>query len=303
MTVPRLQHAATHSSQGFIVVVVLWIVSALATLAVIYAIYVATSAGALSVGDDRLQADALVYAALELTAYELSGRTPRPAHGSFSFSAGRAHVTAQFRTESARIDLNKASKELIAGLFGVLGASPDDAKNYATNVVAWRTPSRSQNSNRNEASRYVEAGLNYAPRGGPFAHVGELWLVRGLPPELIARALPYVTVFSGMAEINAMEAAPEVLTALPSMNSDRLRDVMARRQTVSDSQAVIASFGPAQDNVTKDAGNASRIDVRIDFDNGRQVSVESVIAVTDTADTPYRVLSWQDGFDSPGPRP
>ena len=57
---------------GFIIVAVLWILIALATLASIYSIYINNSALAVSVMDDGLQAEALVSASLELTAYRLT---------------------------------------------------------------------------------------------------------------------------------------------------------------------------------------------------------------------------------------
>ena len=57
---------------GFIIVAVLWILVALAALASIYSIYINNSALAVSVMDDGLQAEALVSAGLELTAYRLA---------------------------------------------------------------------------------------------------------------------------------------------------------------------------------------------------------------------------------------
>src|SRR5712691_8527442 len=94
------------TSGGFIVVAVLWILGALATLATIYAVYVTNTAVALGVNDDRLQGEALVSAGLELTALQLSATPDSPPPlGRFAFRLGRANVDVEFRTESARIDL------------------------------------------------------------------------------------------------------------------------------------------------------------------------------------------------------
>src|SRR5262249_60546924 len=59
-------------SAGFILVAVLWILAALATLAAIFSIYLANTAVSLSVNDNDIQTEALVYAGLELTAYQVS---------------------------------------------------------------------------------------------------------------------------------------------------------------------------------------------------------------------------------------
>ena len=57
---------------GFIIVPVLWILLTLAGLAGILSVYLANTAAALSLNDDRLRSAALVSSSLELTAYKLS---------------------------------------------------------------------------------------------------------------------------------------------------------------------------------------------------------------------------------------
>src|SRR5262249_60655407 len=63
---------------GFILVAVLWMLAALATLATIYAIYVINTATALGINDDRLQAEALTRAGLELTAHQILATPTTP---------------------------------------------------------------------------------------------------------------------------------------------------------------------------------------------------------------------------------
>src|SRR3954470_6077233 len=123
---------------GFIIVAVLWILAALATLATIFSVYVINSATAFTVHDERLQAEGCARAAIELAVYQLTA-TPQaansqpanaqagnaepanpqtvPTRGRFLFRIGNARVITEFNSESARIDLNAAPKELLAGLF------------------------------------------------------------------------------------------------------------------------------------------------------------------------------------------
>ena len=78
-------------------------------------------------------------------------------------------------------------------------------------------------------------------------HVQELWLVLGLPPALIERARPFVTVFSGMPTVNVMDAAPEVIAALPGMTPERLDAFLKRRDTLrQDVNSVFQLLGPAR---------------------------------------------------------
>lgn len=281
--------------EGFIVVAVLWILAALATLASVYAIYVANTVSAARVHDDRIQAQALVSAAVELTAYRLTAadQETRPTRGAFRFGMGGATVAVDFRSEAARIDLNDASKELLAGLFAALGARAADAGYFADRVIGWRTAG-------NEASTYRTAGLSYTPRGAPFAHVGELWLVLGIPPQLVERALPYVTVFSGQPSINVLDAAPLVLAALPGMTPELLNAVLTQRGAGrQNGEYVLGMLGPAQGSATLDGSKATRVRVRVAFQNGRMVDASVVILILEDADEPFRVLSWRNDADGP----
>jgi general secretion pathway protein K len=291
-TALRSPARAQTTSDGFIVVAVLWILSALAALVSVYAIYVANTTVALSVNDDAVVAKGLVTAGVELAAYQIvsAPKDARPRRGQFAFRMGRAGVTVGFQAETARIDLNAAPKELLAGLFAVLGAQPEAAEQYAARIIGWRTRP-SADSLDNEASLYRQAGLYYEPRGAPFAHVAELWLVLGLPPVLVERALPHLTVFSGRAEINFRDAAPEVVAALPGLSPERLDRVLSQRASAAqEAQA-------APPGTTIDGGDAVRVMVHVDFDNGRRLASEVVILVRNFGDDPFRVLSWRDDID------
>jgi len=283
---------------GFIIVPVLWILLTLASLAGIVSVYLANTAVALSLNDDRLRSAALVSASLELTAYKLSTAKPlRPAAGSFSFRLNHARVSVAFQPEAARIDLNHASKAMLSNLFQVLGARARDASHYADRIIAWRTPP-SDDAPEAESSLYRAAGLGRSPRGAPFGNVGELWLVLDLPPALVDRAMPFVTVFSGRREIDAFDAAPEVVASLPEMTPELLKSFLEQRASLPrDAGSLIATLGPARGGATVEGGDAVRVRTAIAFDNGRQAATEAVILL-DAGDDPYRVLSWRDDTET-----
>src|SRR5262245_32276480 len=99
------------ASEGFIVVVVLWLLGALSVLASIYSVYVVNTAAAFALHDEQFRAEALVSGALELTAYRYLTEKTRPTSGEFSFYLGRANIAVKFQSEAARIDLNAAPKQ------------------------------------------------------------------------------------------------------------------------------------------------------------------------------------------------
>lgn len=297
------RHTGRERDGGFIIVAVLWIMMALATLAAIYAAYVVRTAYAVGPSDDRVNADALFNAALELTAYQVTAveKEKRPSHGRFSFRLGRATIVEEFRSESGRVDLNTAAKPLLANLFVTLGAKPEDADQFADRIIGWRTPAPKDGAPNPEADAYRVAGLTYKPRGAPFQEVGELWLVLGVPPDWVERAMPYVTVYGGSGQVNILDAAPLVLAAL-GLGPDQVNAVLAMRDRPDvDAKALIASLGPAQNGATVEPSKAFRVSVGIQFDSGVRTTAEIVMLLADDGDEPYRVLSWRDDFDQIAP--
>ena len=296
---PALQ-AIGRSRNGFIMVAALWLLAALATLASVASIYIAQSARGLSALDVALQAEMLTTAGIELAAYQLSAPVTvrRPTHGGFNFRLANSRVTVKYSSEAARINLNMAPRALIAGLFMALGAEPAAAEQFADRVVGWRSKPK-RNAQDDEEALYRAAGLNYLPRRGSFNSVDELWLVLGLPPEIVERALPFVTVYSGMAEVNVLDAAPQVIAALPGMTPARLDEFLSQRDSLPpDPELVLAALGGSLPGVTVAGSEAYRVRMRITFPDGRQRTPEGVILILGPGEKEaFRVLAWQDGID------
>ena len=300
---PVERHTGRKRDSGFIIVAVLWIMLALATLASIYAAYVVRTAYAVGPSDDRVNAEALFTAAIELTAYQLTAapKEKRPSHGRFTFRLGRATIVEQFRSEAGRIDLNAAPKPLLANLFVMLGAKAEDADQFADRIIGWRTPAPQTGASDAEADAYRVAGRDYKPRGASFQDVGELWLVLGVPPGWVERALPYFTVYGGGAQVNILDAAPLVLAAL-GLGPEQVNTVLTEREKPNfDGKALLALLGGVQNGATVEPSRAFRLTVGIQFDSGVRTTAEIVVLLADDANEPYRVLSWRDDFDQIAP--
>jgi general secretion pathway protein K len=283
------------SERGFVIVAALWLVAALAALAVIFSAYLSSSARALALSDSALETEALVSAGVELAAYQLrlAREDARPSQGSFRARLNGSELAVTFVSEAARVDLNAAPKELLANLLTVLGAAQDDARQFADRIVGWRTKATPERVG-NEDALYLAAGRSYTPRQAPFAHVNELGLVLGLPPALVERALPFVTVFSGAPGVDPLSAPPEVIAALPGMTPLSLKQFLSDRSALpNDPAAIAAALGEANALGTVRKSQAYRLLIRVHLQNGRNTASEVVISLRGDED-PYRVLSWQD---------
>jgi general secretion pathway protein K len=295
--------ASLGDGRGFIVVVVLWMLAALAALALIYLSYVTNTAVTVAVSADRLQTDALVNAGLELAAYRLTAQpeATRPTSGTFNARVGAGRVSVTFRSEAARVDLNSAPKPMLAGLMTALGVSATDAPVYADRILAWRSSTEPGLENP-EDSYYRTLGASYLPRHAPFPHSDELWLVRGIPPAVVERVLPFVTVFSNMKTVNVLDAAPQVVAALPGMTPETLQQLLRDRTDPNiDPRSLVGLAGST--NATTEGAKAYRMTVAVEAPSHRLGSAEIVILLLESGDEPYRVLSWHNAFDGSAGKP
>jgi general secretion pathway protein K len=285
------------NARGFIVVAVLWILAALSALVLIYLTYVTNTAVVVAGSTDRIQAEALETAGVELAVYQLTAvnEALRPTSGTFNARVGAGKVTVTFRSEAARIDLNAAPKSLLAGFMTGLGAAPSDAASYADRILAWRAPTELGDDDP-ENSFYRTSGVAYVPRHAPFPAAEELWLAKGIPPALIERMLPFVTVFSNLASVNILDAAPQVVAALPGMTPETLQAVLSQRADPAlDPRSLLGITGG--EGATLAGSKAYRMTVGVESGSGRRSAAEAVILLLESGDEPYRVLSWRNASD------
>jgi general secretion pathway protein K len=285
------------NARGFIVVAVLWILAALSALVLIYLIYVTNTAVVVAGSSDRVQADALMTAGVELAAYQLTNvnEALRPTSGTFNARVGTGQVSVTFRSEAARIDLNAASKGLLSGLMIGLGVNPSNVADYADRILAWRSPTEAGDDDP-ENSFYRTSGVAYMPRHAPFPASEELWLVRGIPPLLVEKMLPFVTVFSNLASINVLDAAPQVVAALPGMTPENLQGVLTQRgDPALDPRSLLALTGG--EGATLAGSKAYRMTIGVEFGAARRSAAEVVILLLESGEEPYRVLSWRNASD------
>jgi len=296
-----LPGSAAREENGFVLIAVLWILAALATLASIYSSYTVNTAAASRVADDRVQAEASIRAGVEMAVFRqlAAPEKARPARGGFDMRVGRTGVSVRFRSEGARIDLNAAPADLLAGLFTAVGIDSSRAETFADRIVGWRTKSTAgadakggaaaptlADDKDDKASKedklYSEEHMPYPPRHAPFDNALELSLLPGISLATVERVLPLVTVFSGRADVDVSSADPTVLSALPKMTPQILGALLnARVSDPGDGRALLELLGPAKSYATVEASKVFRASIAVDFDNGRRVHAEVVFRLKD----------------------
>jgi general secretion pathway protein K len=242
---------------------------------------------------EGIRADAAMRSAIEYIVAR-TGSSLQDAIGTALVDVGPAKVIISVSDEAARVDLNKAPPEMLAGIFQQVGVSAENARIYAARIVDWRDDDDDVSPNGGaERGAYRSAGRVDGPRNGPFLSVAELALVLDLPARAAAAVAPYVTVASGRERINPLQADPPVLRAIPGMTQERVLNLLELRKKPGIDVATLISGMPAvEDFVTDEAGLAVRFEGRVQLGAGSERHYEAVVSVVNGDSEPYRILAW-----------
>ncbi|WP_159732819.1 type II secretion system protein GspK [Methylosinus sp. Ce-a6] len=281
------------SRRGVVLVAVLWTIALLSALAMAASTSLRGFSGLLAIDRDRVQAEALIGAGIEVGADLLlkhGGRPLLPIETRFSLRSGEGRV--RLSDELGRIDINKAPVETLASLLAGLGAA--DAETAARAIIAWRDPGGAsmqkpaQKADSSEPRRFEPA----------FTNVDQLAQIPSMPPDHARLVAPFVTVF-GEETVNAATAPPDVLRLLPQMNEARVERLMeARAAGRLEAGACEQILGPAARYAKPADHGVARIDIAVALADGFAAEAEAIIVALPKDSEPFRILAFRQS-----PRP
>lgn len=111
------------------------------------------------------------------------------------------------------VDVNAAEPPLLTALFAGLGLELAHAAMLADRIADWRDEDDLKRVHGAERAEYESAGAP-PPENRPFQTEGEIARVLGMTPALAACALPYLTTYSGQADIDPAAAPPALMNLL-----------------------------------------------------------------------------------------
>jgi general secretion pathway protein K len=287
--------------RGVILVTVLWTVALLASLAMATSLTFRGFAGIMAVDRDRLQADGLLTAGLEVAAGLASSAGDIPlidVESTVTLSSGTVRI--RLDDEGGRIDIGKAPLEVLAALLRSVGAPDADA--MAHRIVEWRKLEPDAGKVAAPAAKAATAtGSANAPApDSVVSDVAQLGQVPGMRPEWIAAIAPLVTVF-GNETVNPLTAPAQVLAVLPGVDQARLAAFLAARPLASDPKQLTAGLGAAQTYLDAKPPRAVSVHLAAVLADGTAAQAEAVIVCLPKDRQPYRVLVWNPMV--PPPRP
>lgn len=140
-----------------------------------------------------------------------------------------SRVRVRILAESGRIDINRAQRVLLTGLFEQI--APDyDTDLLVDALIDWRDRDGNRQPNGAEAADYRDLGYAYSPANRPFRSVHELSRVVGYDAQLVRRLLPHITIHSRQDRVNAQSADLLTLTAVPGIDEKTANSFIQQRE-------------------------------------------------------------------------
>lgn len=221
--------------RGIALVVVLWAIVLLSTMALASVSTQRTELQSLQNLISYAQARAYAQAAVHMVMFRLNLNSTdpdklNPADPPVTWEYDGARIFVSIADERANIDLNAAAPELIGGLMASVGIAEDRIAQLRDAVIDWRDPNNLKQLDGAEDDDYLAQGFGYGAKDAPFDTVAELLMVMGVSTDDYRLLHPHLSVFSANGRVSMEYADSTVLQAIPGMTSDILSAYIADRQ-------------------------------------------------------------------------
>lgn len=183
----------------------------------------------------------------------------------------RAAVSLAIEDESGKIDINGAGPEMLIPALVGLGLDATKAKDVADAIIAYRT---TPNGPFGQILSSGGSNRPFEPKQAVFESTLELDQVRGVDPALFRALLPFVTVYSRSAGVDARASPPGLFAALAGFPVDDVRALVAAPYP-NQLNRNDARF-PANFNQQGDHG-AFLIHVEVLLDSGQTVARDALL--------------------------
>jgi general secretion pathway protein K len=295
------------SQRGMVLITVLWAIAFCSVLAMATSTTFRSLAGIVAIDRDRVQADALLSAGLEVGAGVVASIKDAPLRArSTVVTLPTGSVQVSVSDETGRIDIGKAPVEVLASLLRYVGAEDGEAESLSSRIVALReveqAPRSSDGAPRPAVATRIASPSEPDQQGTaktgrpPFTDVRQLAAIPGMRPEWINAVAPLVTVYGGEA-VNPLTAPVAVIRALPFFEEARLESFLDLRASRSaDGERLAFLLGRTQQYLKIQERQVIAVDLVAGTRDGYSASAKGFIVLLSGDKQPYRVLAWNPGM-------
>lgn len=286
------------AQRGVALVLVIWLATLLAVVASSFLFASHSDAlvvrNSLSMARAEAIAESAVHRALfELYRIDNAPDTWRRDGSPHDWSFDGAAVRIELRDESAKIDVNTASDNLLRGLLVSAGLADEEADRLLDALLDWRDPDKTQRLHGAEEADYQAAGLAWTPANAPFQAIEELQLVLGMRPEIYRRIAPLLTVHSRQTGVTTQAASREVLLAIPGITPEVADAYIARRTEAAANGQPAPAFPEAGQYASPPSSTVAAIRAEVRLDDGTAFVREAVALLRPAPRRPVTFLAWR----------
>ncbi len=237
-----------HKQQGVAMIVVLWMIMVMMTLAASLLYATRTESSMVDYAQRMAKARAIADAATNYAVLQLYlptdkrdliiGGTPLiwPYQG--------ATVEIRLIGENGLIDINTAQAPLLVQVLTQSGVEKQQAKYLVDAIEDFRDLDDLKHLNGAEDDDYAQAGLAAGAKDAPFERIEELQQVLGMTAPLYKKLTQYLTVSSGATGINPMLASRQILMILAEGNAAKVDAYLREREAAAkEGRTVQPDFG------------------------------------------------------------
>lgn len=283
---------------GIALVIVIWILTLLSIMAASFANSMRREGSIGFALKSTADAAAQAEAALVLAEFMLQQHDPKQrwrADGSiYQLLRSEGKIRIRIFAEAGKVDINAASETQLSAVLAAVSSGNWQREHVLNAVLDWRDADDDVRSQGAEKKQYQQAGRKYRPSNGPLQSLEELQLVLGMDAAMFSRLRPWLTIYSGQAEIDLRSADPELLAVLQA-------DMAGRNVHDANLEQRLNALSNEEDAPDLDdqslAGENQTYTIIVEAWLGDEASASLEAVVKSQSDsgeaTPYQVLDWQ----------
>ena len=222
----------TGTNRGIALLLVLWALALLGTLALGFSWSMRTEAMAARNGIDEtrawFQARTGVNRAVALLAFQSADNVLA---ASIAGEDGDASYEIRVESESGKVDVNLVGEEVLLEILKKGGLPEEEAEGVRDAILDWRDEDDVPRPRGAERVEYAQMPEPVAPRNGKIRGIGELMFVKGVTKEFYEAFLSKVfTAHGNSARLNFLRAPEIVLRSLPGVSAEAADRIVAGRR-------------------------------------------------------------------------
>ena len=288
----------SNRQRGIAIVIVIWVMTLIVIIAGSYSLAMRTESASTSSVVRAAKARALteggVWLGIHALLKPLANQSIRGdgAVQTVQIAGQIVHVAVQ--DLGGLIDLNSASRELLAGLMRAAGVERSLQETLVDRIIDWRDRDSEVSPRGAEDDTYRAAGFAYGAKDAPFNTVDELQRVMGVTASVYRAVESMVTVGSGYPGIRADTAPREVLLAVPGLSVEFVDRLLEGRGTAQ--FKVLMSLLPhtARPYLSLAPGRNYRVRAEATIE-GTTARVTALVELGRSRKRPFILWSWQEG--------